>query len=79
MVDDEARIAALKSGHVAAAGLDVFTGEPRANPAYRSLPNTFLLPYLGSATIETRTAMGNRSLDNLDAFYAGKQPPDLVS
>jgi lactate dehydrogenase-like 2-hydroxyacid dehydrogenase len=79
VVDDEALIAALRSGHVAAAGLDVFTGEPRANPGYRALPNTFLLPHLGSATIETRTAMGNRALDNLDAFYAGKQPPDLVS
>jgi lactate dehydrogenase-like 2-hydroxyacid dehydrogenase len=79
VVDDAALIAALKSGHIAAAGLDVFTGEPRANPGYRALPNTFLLPHLGSATIETRTAMGNRALDNLDAFRAGKQPPDLVS
>ncbi len=78
VVDDAALIAALKSGHIAAAGLDVFTGEPRANPGYRALPNTFLLPHLGSATVETRTAMGNRALDNLDAFYAGKQPPDLV-
>lgn len=79
VVDDAALIAALKSGHIAAAGLDVFTGEPRANPGYRALPNTFLLPHLGSATIETRTAMGNRALDNLDAFRAGKRPPDLVS
>jgi lactate dehydrogenase-like 2-hydroxyacid dehydrogenase len=79
VVADAALIAALKSGHIAAAGLDVFTGEPRANPGYRALPNTFLLPHLGSATIETRTAMGNRALDNLDAFRAGKQPPDLVS
>jgi lactate dehydrogenase-like 2-hydroxyacid dehydrogenase len=79
VVDDEALIAALKSGHIAAAGLDVFTGEPRANPGYRALPNTFLLPHLGSATIETRTAMGNRALDNLDAFYAGKRPADLVA
>jgi len=79
VVDDEALIAALRSGHVAAAGLDVFTGEPRANPGYRSLPNTFLLPHLGSATVETRTAMGNRALDDLDAFYAGKKPPDLVA
>jgi lactate dehydrogenase-like 2-hydroxyacid dehydrogenase len=78
VVDDAALIAALKSGHIAAAGLDVFTGEPRANPGYRALPNTFLLPHLGSATVETRTAMGNRALDNLDAFCAGKEPPDLV-
>ena len=79
VVDDDALIAALKSGHIAAAGLDVFTGEPRANPGYRALPNTFLLPHLGSATVETRTAMGNRALDNLDAFYAGKPPPDRVA
>jgi lactate dehydrogenase-like 2-hydroxyacid dehydrogenase len=79
VVDDEALIAALKSGHIAAAGLDVFTGEPRANPGYRALPNTFLLPHLGSATLETRTAMGNRALDNLDAFFGGKKPGDLVS
>jgi lactate dehydrogenase-like 2-hydroxyacid dehydrogenase len=79
VVDDAALIAALKSGHIAAAGLDVFTGEPRANPGYRALPNTFLLPHLGSATLETRTAMGNRALDNLDAFFGGKKPGDLVS
>jgi lactate dehydrogenase-like 2-hydroxyacid dehydrogenase len=79
VVDDAALVAALKSGHIAAAGLDVFTGEPRANPGYRALPNTFLLPHLGSATVETRTAMGNRALDNLDAFFAGRTPGDLVS
>jgi lactate dehydrogenase-like 2-hydroxyacid dehydrogenase len=78
VVDDGALIAALKSGHIAAAGLDVFTGEPRANAGYRALPNTFLLPHLGSATLETRTAMGNRALDNLDDFFAGKTPRDNV-
>src|SRR5205823_9100767 len=70
LVDDEALIAALKSSKLAAAGLDVFTGEPKIHPGYRNLPNTFLLPHLGSATIETRNAMGFRALDNLDAFFA---------
>jgi len=57
MVVDEDLIAALKSGQVAAAGLDTYEGEPTLNPGYLSLKNTFLLPHLGAATIETRTAM----------------------
>jgi len=79
VVDDEALIAALRSGHLAAAGLDVFAGEPRIHPAYRALPNTFLLPHLGSATQETRAAMGFRALDNLDAFFAGRPLVDGVA
>ena len=75
MVDDEALIAALKSGKVAAAGLDVFDGEPQIHPGYRSLDNVFLLPHLGSATHETRDAMGFCCLDNLDAFFAGRPCP----
>lgn len=78
IVDDEALIAALRSGHVAAAGLDVFNNEPRINPRYRELSNAFLLPHLGSATLETRNAMGFRALDNLDDFFAGRRPRDLV-
>jgi lactate dehydrogenase-like 2-hydroxyacid dehydrogenase len=78
LVDDEALIAALKSGKLAAAGLDVFTGEPKINPGYRPLQNTFLLPHLGSATTETRNAMGFRALDNLDAFFAGRPLPSRV-
>ncbi|MDP2700291.1 D-glycerate dehydrogenase [Thalassospira sp.] len=79
IVRDDDLIAALKSGKLMAAGLDVFAGEPNINPAYRTLPNTFLLPHLGSATIETRNAMGFRALDNLDAFFAGKKVPFTVS
>jgi glyoxylate reductase len=75
LVDDDALIAALRSGKVAAAGLDVFDGEPAINPAYRTLDNTFLLPHLGSATHETRDAMGFCCLDNLDAFFSGKPCP----
>lgn len=78
VVDDAAVIAALKSGRLAAAGLDVFEGEPNLNPAYRPLPNTFLLPHLGSATVETRNAMGFRALDNIDALFAGREPADRV-
>ncbi len=78
VVEDEALIAALKSGRLAAAGLDVFENEPNLHPGYRSLDNAFLLPHLGSATVETRNAMGFKALDNLDAYFAGTQPPDRV-
>lgn len=76
IVDDDALIAALQSGHLAAAGLDVFSNEPDIDPRYRDLGNTFLLPHLGSATVETRNAMGFKALDNLEAYFAGQEPPD---
>jgi lactate dehydrogenase-like 2-hydroxyacid dehydrogenase len=79
LVDDEALIAALKSGKLAAAGLDVYTGEPRINPGYRGIKSAFLLPHLGSATTETRNAMGFKALDNLDAFFAGRPLPSRVA
>jgi lactate dehydrogenase-like 2-hydroxyacid dehydrogenase len=78
LVVDAELIAALKSGRVAAAGLDVFEGEPNLNPDYISLKNTFLLPHIGSATIETRTAMGMLALDNVDAVLNGRPAPTLV-
>ncbi|BDW94438.1 D-glycerate dehydrogenase [Thalassospira tepidiphila] len=78
VVNDQDLIAALKSGKLTAAGLDVFAGEPNIEPAYRDLANTFLLPHLGSATVETRNAMGFRALDNIDAFVAGKDVPFTV-
>jgi lactate dehydrogenase-like 2-hydroxyacid dehydrogenase len=79
LVDDEALITALRSGHVAAAGLDVYAGEPDLDARYRDLPNTMLLPHLGSATVEARCAMGFRALDNLDAYFAGGEPPDRLA
>jgi len=79
LVDDNALIGALRSGRVAAAGLDVYQGEPHINPDYRTLPNVFLLPHLGTATIETRIRIGMRALDNLDAALAGKTPEDLLT
>jgi lactate dehydrogenase-like 2-hydroxyacid dehydrogenase len=72
LVDDEALLAALRSGRIAAAGLDVFAGEPRIHPGYLGIENVFLLPHLGSATHETREAMGFCCLDNLDAFFANR-------
>lgn len=79
IVVDEALIGGLYSGKLGAAGLDVFNNEPDIDPRYRELDNVFLLPHLGSATRETRDAMGFRALDNLDAFFAGKTPRDRVS
>jgi len=78
LVVDEDLIAALRSGQVAAAGLDVFAGEPHLHPGYLELKNTFLLPHIGSATVETRVAMGMLALDNIDAVLAGKSAPTLI-
>jgi len=78
LVVDDDLIAALKSGRIAAAGLDVFEGEPKLNPEYVSLKNTFLLPHIGSATIETRTTMGMLVLDNVEAVLNGGPAPTLV-
>jgi len=80
IVDDDALIDGLKSGRIAAAGLDVFNGEPDAiHPGYRQLDNVFLLPHIGSATEETREAMGFRAIDNLIAIFNGKEPGDRVA
>jgi len=78
IVDDAALIEALRSGKLFAAGLDVYENEPAIHPGYRTLPNVFLLPHLGSATVETRDAMGFKCLDNLDAVFAGREPPDRL-
>ncbi len=79
LIDEEALVAALTSGKLFAAGLDVFRVEPVGNPALAALPNVFLLPHIGSATEETRDAMGMRALDNLDVFFAGEDPGDRVA
>jgi len=78
LVVDDDLVAALKSGRLAAAGLDVFEGEPKLHPGYISLKNAFLLPHIGSATIETRTAMGMLALDNIDSVLNGRPAPTLV-
>ncbi len=79
IVDEAALMAALRSGKLAAAGLDVYDNEPHIDPAFAQLSNTFLLPHIGSATRETRDAMGFRALDNLDAVLAGRDPRDRVA
>ena len=80
VVDDEALVAALQAGDIAAAGLDVYNGEPDAiHPGYRQLDNVFLLPHIGSATVETRDAMGYRAIDNLIAIFNGEEPGDRVA
>jgi lactate dehydrogenase-like 2-hydroxyacid dehydrogenase len=78
LIDDAALIDALRQGQVGYAGLDVYDGEPRLHPGYLELPNVVLLPHLGSATTETRDAMGNVLLDGIDAVLAGRQPANLV-
>jgi lactate dehydrogenase-like 2-hydroxyacid dehydrogenase len=78
LVDESALIAALQSGHLYAAGLDVFRNEPEYDRRFAALPNTFLVPHMGSATVETRNAMGFRALDNIAAVLAGKPPIDPI-
>ena len=79
VIDDEAMIQAMKSGKIFGLGLDVYKGEPKINPKYLELNNLFLLPHLGSATKKTRIAMGDRAIDNLEAFFLGNKPKDQVN
>jgi len=79
LVDETALIQALKSGKLFAAGLDVYCDEPGGNSELAALDNVFMLPHIGSATTDTRIAMGFRALDNLDAVFAGREPRDRVS
>ena len=79
VVDQTALAAALQGGGLAGAGLDVHEDEPRVAPALMALENVVLLPHLGSASVETRVAMGMRVAANLDAFFAGAEPQDRVA
>jgi len=79
LIDDDALIDALRSGKVAAAGLDVFNGEPtNVNPAYLELPNVFITPHIGSAAMQARIAMGDLLLDGLTLLLAGEPVPNRV-
>ena len=79
VVDEAALARALKAGAIAGAGLDVYEAEPRVAPELMTLENVVLLPHLGSATQQSRTAMGMKVADNLDAFFDGGEPPDRVT
>ncbi|WP_426437176.1 2-hydroxyacid dehydrogenase [Bradyrhizobium genosp. P] len=79
VVDEGALIDALENGCIAGAGLDVFANEARIPERLKALHNVVLLPHLGSATEETRVAMGMKVLQNLTAFYEGREPPDRIT
>jgi gluconate 2-dehydrogenase len=79
IVDDAALIAALKEKRIAAAGIDVFEGEPKFNPGFLELDNVALVPHIGSATGATRTAMALLASKNLVAALSGKRPPNLLN
>lgn len=79
IVDEAALAAALHAGALGGAGLDVFEEEPRVHRGLLTAPNTVLLPHLGSATEETRTAMGLRAVENLRAFFRGEALPDRIA
>lgn len=78
LVDEDALLDALRSGAIAGAGLDCFRVEPGGNPAFAEMDNVFMMPHIGCATRETLDAIGARALDNLDAFFAGETPRDLL-
>lgn len=78
LVDETALLSAIESKKLGAAGLDCFAVEPGGNPAFNAHKNIFMLPHIGSATRDTRDAMGFRALDNLDAYFAGNAPQDRL-
>lgn len=79
VVDEAALAEALAAGRIAGVGLDVYEREPVVHPGLLAHPRAVLLPHLGSATIEARTAMGMRAVANLDAFFRGEAPGDRVA
>ena len=78
LIDEAALMRALDARQISAAGLDCFAIEPGGNPGFSSYDNIFMLPHIGSATKQTRDAMGFRALDNLDVFFAGQKPRDTL-
>jgi len=79
VVDEDALLAALNDGTIGAAGLDVYLDEPRIREDFFTAPNTVLMPHQGSATVETRIAMGELVLANIAAHFAGEKPPTTVN
>jgi lactate dehydrogenase-like 2-hydroxyacid dehydrogenase len=78
VIDEAALVSALDSGEIAGAGLDVFEKEPTVTAGLLKMENVVLLPHLGSATQETRKAMGMRVVENIDAFFSGETPRDKL-
>ena len=78
LVDQDAMIAALESGHLAGAGLDVYPNEPQVDPRLLALPNLMTLPHIGSATREGRAESGHKVIANIRAWADGHRPPDQV-
>lgn len=79
VIEPAALIKAIKQGRIAGAGLDVYEGEPKVQEEFLTMENVVLLPHLGSASMETRVAMGLRAIDNVQAFFSGKPPRDRVA
>ena len=78
LVDDAALTSALREDRVWAAGLDVFAGEPNLNPAYFDLPNVFMLPHIGSSTLEARVGMGRILIEALESWQLGQAVSNRV-
>ena len=79
VVVDEDLVSALASGRIAAAGLDVFNNEPKVFPGYAALPNVFMLPHIGSSTMEARQAMGAIVVQGFTAFAKGQPTPNRIA
>ena len=79
MIEDEAMVAALKSGKIFSLGLDVYNGEPNIHPEYLSLPNVYVLPHLGSSTKKTRTLMADLAINNIDEFFKTGKCKNIVN
>ena len=79
VVDEAALADALAAGDIFAAGLDVFEREPEVEPRLLGLENVVVIPHLGSATVDTRDAMGNLAVENVFAALDGKRPPTLLN
>jgi lactate dehydrogenase-like 2-hydroxyacid dehydrogenase len=78
LINDDALIGALRSGRLFAAGLDVFANEPAVDPRYRTLDNIFLTPHIGSATHDTRDAMGWLLIDGIESLTRGATPANTL-
>jgi lactate dehydrogenase-like 2-hydroxyacid dehydrogenase len=78
VIDEAAMVRALENGEIQGAGLDVYENEPTISPTLMAMENVVLLPHLGSATLETRKAMGMRVVENIEAFFAGDTPGDKI-